>query len=63
MDATLAKELRSASFFLGGLRYDEDQVADLYARLTMIMEDSTTYQGFSAKGGRRAASKRFGNCC
>jgi predicted transposase YdaD len=50
VDATLAKELRGASFFLGGLRYDEDQVADLYARLTMIMEDSTTPQGVLRKG-------------
>lgn len=48
----LAANLAQAAYNLGGLRFDEDLLADIYRRLQMeeIMQHSTTYQGTLRKG-------------
>lgn len=46
----VTEELLSAAFVLGGLRYDERRLTDLYRRLNMTLEDSTTYQWIVRKG-------------
>jgi hypothetical protein len=46
----VAEVLFGATFVLSGLRYDEAQVRALYERLSMTLEDSTTYQWILQKG-------------
>lgn len=48
-----AKSLFGSSFILSGLRYDGEQVEALYERLSMTLEDSTTYQLILKRGETR----------
>ena len=49
-EATVAKSLLGSSYVLCGLRYNRNRIADLFRRLSMLMEDSTTYQEILGKG-------------
>ena len=68
----VTEDLLGSSYVLCGLRYDRIRIAEMYRRLSMLLEDSTTYreilekgvsQGF-AQGEKKLllqiASKRFG---
>jgi hypothetical protein len=59
IDETTAKTLISSSYFLCGLRYDWDMVTEMYRRLDLRLEDSTTYQHVLERG----ESKGSGSCC
>jgi hypothetical protein len=48
--ANVAVVLTGLTFLLTGLRYDEGVIRAIYARLDMILEDSTTYQWVLKKG-------------
>jgi hypothetical protein len=64
----VTKGLIGSTFVLCGLRYDQPRVDDLYRRVSMLMEESTTYQWILSKGRRqeaqnillRMAQRRFG---
>ncbi len=68
IDERAAKSLLGSSFVLCGLRYQRDRVVEMYRRLSMLMEESTTYQYILEKGltqGQKAlllrqGTKRFG---
>ena len=49
-DAKTTAELLQSSLVLCGLRYDGDRVTEMFQRLNMLMEDSTTYQLILKKG-------------
>ncbi|WP_020472541.1 RpnC/YadD family protein [Zavarzinella formosa] len=49
-DEKTAKSLLGSSYVLCGLRYDQDRIASMYRRISMLMEDSTTYQEILGKG-------------
>jgi hypothetical protein len=57
LSTNVEKGLLTATFFLLGLRYDNEQIAKLYGRLSMTLEDSTTYQWVMAKGEARGEAK------
>ena len=57
VDETLAKSLLGSSYVLCGLRYDMARVAEMYRRLSMLMEDSTTYQGILEEGVAKGMAK------
>ena len=67
-DEKVTKSLLGSSYVLCGLRYERERITNLFRRLSMLMEDSTTYQEILEKGlsrGRRGtlqrlAIKRFG---
>jgi len=46
----VAKDLLGSTFWLGGLRYNPERLADLYRRLSMTLEDSSTYQWVKSLG-------------
>jgi hypothetical protein len=46
----LADEVLGSTYVLCGLRYGPDQVAALYGSLSMLLEDSSTYQQILNKG-------------
>ncbi len=62
------EKLLGSTFVLGGLRYAEDRLLELYMSLHNILEDSTTYQGIMRRGALRGrqdtlleqAQERFG---
>lgn len=54
---TVAENVIGSSFFLCGLRHDQDEVEQIYRRLNMIMEDSSTYQATINKGFQRGFRK------
>ena len=56
-DETVAKSLLGSSYVLCGLRYDKARVAEMYRRLSMLMEDSTTYQGILEEGVAKGMAK------
>ncbi len=47
---SVAEVLYGSTFVLSGLRYDGDRIANLYRRLSMILEESSTYQWILEKG-------------
>jgi len=51
--ADLRDKLLGATYVLGGLRYQEDRLLELYMSLHNILEDSTTYQGLMRRGEAR----------
>lgn len=53
----LAKALFGSSFILCGMRYDEAQVEAIYERLSMTLEDSTTYQLVLKRGEARGKAE------
>lgn len=75
-DTATERSLVGSAYFLSGLRYNDQRIADLFRSLNMLLEDSTTYQatirkGISqglaqglAQGGRqvilRMGAKKFG---
>jgi predicted transposase YdaD len=50
VDGRLVKELLGSTFVLSGLRHAPERMAELYRRLSMTLEDSTTYQWILQKG-------------
>ncbi len=46
----LARDLLGSSYTLFGLRYNAQQISDLFRRLSMTLEDSSTYQLIFQKG-------------
>lgn len=65
---TVREKLLGSTYVLGGLRYAEDRLLELYMSLHNILEDSTTYQGIMRRGALRGrqdtlleqAQERFG---
>jgi hypothetical protein len=56
-DETVTASLIGSSYVLCGLRYDPERVAETYRRLSMLLEDSTTYQQILEKGELRGLEK------
>ncbi len=52
-DEATAKSILGSSYVLCGLRYERARIAEMYRRLSMLMEDSTTYQEILEKGMER----------
>lgn len=52
-DVTVTKSVLGSSFVLCGLRYEHERVAEMYRRLSMLLEDSTTYQALIREGRER----------
>lgn len=50
LDPNVTKSLLGSSYVLCGLRYEYERVAEMYRRLSMLMEESTTYQAILSKG-------------
>lgn len=50
VDAATTKCVIGSSYVLCGLRYESARVAEMYRRLSMLIEDSTTYQEILGKG-------------
>ncbi|WP_020472551.1 RpnC/YadD family protein, partial [Zavarzinella formosa] len=50
IDEATTKSLLGSSYVLCGLRYERDRIANAYRRLSMLLEDSTTYQEILNKG-------------
>lgn len=46
----VTKSVLGSSYVLCGLRYEQTRVAEMYRRLSMLMEESTTYQEILGKG-------------
>jgi hypothetical protein len=65
---TVREKLLGSTYVLGGLRYAEDRLLEVYMSLHNILEDSTTYQGIMRRGQARGrqdtllemGQKRFG---
>jgi hypothetical protein len=65
---SVREKLLGSTFVLGGLRYAEDRLLEVYMSLHNILEDSTTYQGIIRRGEARGRQstllaqvrKRFG---
>jgi predicted transposase YdaD len=53
----VAEVLFGATFLLSGLRYDRDRIINLYRRLSMTLEDSTTYQWIMEQGEARGEAR------
>ena len=49
-DAETTETLWASSYVLCGLRYDQDFISQTYRRLSMLMEESTTYQHILSQG-------------
>ncbi len=49
-DDTVTKGILGSSYILCGLRYDHARIEAMYQRLSIMMEESTTYQAILAKG-------------
>ena len=50
VDETTTKTLLGSSFVLCGLRYNKTRVLEMFRSVSMLMEESTTYQGILEKG-------------
>jgi predicted transposase YdaD len=50
VDGRLVKELLGSTYVLSGLRHAPERMAEYYRRLSMTLEDSTTYQWILQKG-------------
>jgi predicted transposase YdaD len=57
MPSKVAEELLTATFVLGGLRYNEARLTELYRSVNMTLEDSTTYQWIVRKGLQEGIQK------
>jgi hypothetical protein len=68
VDETIANALLNSSYFLCGLRYNWDMVTEIFRRLDMLLEESSTYQHVLEKGETkgqrrtllRQGTKKFG---
>ncbi|AMV27164.1 hypothetical protein VT84_22370 [Gemmata sp. SH-PL17] len=49
-DRTVTNSVLGSSYVLCGLRYDNERVAEMYRRLSMLMKESTTYQAILGEG-------------
>ena len=49
----LALQLLNSTFFLAGLRYNDDRIEKFFGRLDMTLEDSTTYQLVMRRGAEK----------
>jgi hypothetical protein len=49
-DEAVTKSVLGSSYVLCGLRYEQARIAEMYRRLSMLMEESTTYQEILGKG-------------
>lgn len=56
-DEQTFRELWSSSYVLCGLRHDHGRVTETYRRLSMLLEDSTTYQAILEKGHSEGRSE------
>lgn len=57
VDGRLGNELRTLTYFLGGLRYGAAQVEELKRRLNVILEDSISYQWVLEEGRARGVTQ------
>jgi predicted transposase YdaD len=53
----VADVLFGATFVLSGLRYDRDRIVNIYRRLSMMLEDSTTYQWIMEQGEAKGETR------
>ena len=62
---TVSRSLIASTYLLCGLRYSWEQVEDLYRRLSMILEESSTYQHLLSRGAQailiRLGRSKFGD--
>jgi hypothetical protein len=56
-DETITKTLVGSSYVLCGMRYDRARITETYRRLSMLLEDSTTYQEILEKGLSKGRSQ------
>ena len=57
VDETTTKTLLGSSFVLCGLRYNKERVLEMFRSISMLMEESTTYQGILEKGMEKGMEK------
>lgn len=57
VDAKVRDDVLGSTFVLCGLRHQQSRVADLYRRVSMLLEDSTTYQWILQKGVEKGAAE------
>ena len=57
VEESVAKSLLGSSYVLCGLRYEKARVAEMYRRLSMLMEESTTYQAILEEGRSKGLSQ------
>ncbi len=56
-DAKVTKSLLGSSYVLCGLRYERERIRNLFQNVSMLMEESTTYQEIIEKGEARGIPK------
>ena len=56
-DETTTRSLIGSSYILCGLRYDHGRIAETFRRMSMTLEDSTTYQEILQKGVSQGLSQ------
>lgn len=56
-DETISKSLLGSSFVLCGLRYTRERTEELFRSASMLMEESTTYQGILEKGHEKGLAE------
>ncbi|VTR94537.1 unnamed protein product [Gemmata massiliana] len=49
-DRTVTNSVLRSSYVLCGLRYDNERMAEMYRRLSMLMKESTTHQAILGEG-------------
>lgn len=57
VDQATANTLINSSYFLCGLRYNWDMVTEIFRRLDMLLEDSSTYQHVLEQGESKGEKK------
>ena len=57
LEGGLTERLLGSSYVLCGLRYDKTRIQNLFRRLDMLMEESTTYQAILEEGREKGLSQ------
>jgi hypothetical protein len=57
VEERVAQGLVGSTYVLCGLRYHQERIEELFRRLAMLMEDSTTYQFILQKGMRQGVTQ------
>lgn len=54
---TVKSNILSSAFVLGGLRYDRNDLVEVFTNMSLTLEDSTTYQWILQKGEARGQAR------
>lgn len=54
---TMRANLLNSAFVLGGLRYQQDNLVEVFTNMSLTLEDSTTYQWILKKGEARGETR------